>query len=55
MSKMNEAKMASLSDKIYDDEAEQELKREKKPLKKLIPKSEEVVEPHEQRKENKYV
>jgi len=38
MSKLNEAKMASLNDKIYDNEAEQELKREKKPRKRLITK-----------------
>lgn len=38
MSTLNEAKMASLADKIYDDEAEQELKRENKPRKKLISK-----------------
>ncbi len=33
---MNEAKMASLNDKIYDNEAEQESKRERKPRKRLI-------------------
>ena len=33
---MNEARMATLSDKIYDNEAEQELKRELKPRIKLI-------------------
>lgn len=36
MSKINEARMASLNDKIYDDEAEQETKRARKPRKKLI-------------------
>lgn len=35
MSKLNEARLASLADKIYDGEAEQELKRERKPRKKL--------------------
>ena len=36
MSKMNQAKMATLSDKIYDQEAEQETKRAKKPRIRLI-------------------
>jgi len=38
MSKMLETKMASLSDKIYDGEVEQDKKRELKPRKKLISK-----------------
>lgn len=38
MSKINEAKMATLSDKIYDNEAEQETKRTRKPRKRLITK-----------------
>lgn len=36
MSKINQAKMATLNDKIYDQEAEQEQKRARKPRKKLI-------------------
>lgn len=33
---MNSAKMATLADKIYDNEAEQEIKRKRKPRKRLI-------------------
>lgn len=35
MSKLNEARMASLNDKIYDSEVEQEKKRARKPKKRL--------------------
>ena len=36
MSKINEAKMASLNDKIYNDAVEQEKKKELKPRRRLI-------------------
>jgi len=36
MSKINEAKMATLNDKIYDEEVEQNRKRERKPRIRLI-------------------
>lgn len=38
MSKLNDARMARLSDKIYEQEAEKEQKRKTKPRRRLLTK-----------------